>query len=363
MSVRVPVREDLAGLSPYGAPQLEAPVRLNTNETPTPPPAAFYESVRRCLGDLELNRYPDRQVTRLRERLAAVEELDASQVWVANGSNEVLLHLLLAYGGPGRHVLVFRPGYSAHPLIARVAGATVITHDLDDRFRLDPARARTAVGAHDPDVVVVAHPNNPTGLPVPTAAIRALHDAGRALVIVDEAYIEFGGETARGLVNSLPRLAVTRTFSKAYRLAGLRLGYLLAPEWVVEDLKRVRLPYHVDTIKQVAARAALDLGASMLDHVADVTAERDRLHAALAQLDGVTAWPSVANFVLFRAVVDRLFERLLDRGVLVRDFSGEPRLGGCLRVTVGTREENDAFLAALDAVLAEDTARDRHTRP
>ncbi|MBW3576443.1 MAG: histidinol-phosphate transaminase [Actinobacteria bacterium] len=351
---RVPVRDDLVGVEPYGAPQLDVPVRLNTNETAEPPPPEFEDAVRARLGGLGLHRYPDRCVRELRTRLADLERLDASRVWVANGSNEVLLQLFLAYGGPGRRLLLFRPGYSAHPLIARVAVTDVVEEDLPDDFRLDADLAGAAVRRHRPDLVTVAHPNNPTGLPVSLDAVRALHDAGDALVIVDEAYVEFGAASARELLDGLPRMVVTRTFSKAYRLAGLRLGYLLAHDWVVNDLRRVRLPYHLDTVKQVAALAALDLGPAMLTHIPRVTAERARVAAALEALPDVTVFRSSANFLLFRSDVADLFQRLLDRGVLVRDFSTRPRLEGCLRVSVGTVQENDRFLEALRAALGAD---------
>ena len=350
-----PVRSDLADLEPYGAPQLDVPVRLNTNETAEPPPPAFEALLAQRLHDLQLHRYPDRRATVLRAQLAETEQLDPQRVWVANGSNEILLQLFLAYGGVGRTLLLLRPGYSAHPLIARVAGTTSVEHDLPDDLTLTAEVAHAAVREHEPDLVCVAHPNNPTGIPVGVDALRALHDAGAALVIVDEAYVEFGATSARALLDELPRLVITRTFSKAYRLAGLRLGYLLAHDWVIDDLRRVRLPYHLDTIKQIAALVALELGPAMLAHVPQVIAERARVEAALAAMPGVRTYPSAANFLLVHSEVSGLFERLLDHGVLVRDFSTRPRLEGCVRVTIGTAAENDAFLAALGEVLGDAT--------
>ncbi len=352
MSGPVPVRPDLAGISPYGAPQLDVPVRLNTNETAEPPPAAYLAEVARRIRELPLHRYPDRPATALRTALAALFDLTPDRVWAANGSNEVLLQLFQAYGGPGRRVLLFRPGYSAHPLIAQVANTEVVEHDLPDDFRLTPEVAVDAVERHDPDIVCVANPNNPSGVPTSLDAVRALHDAGRGLVILDEAYVEFGGESARPLLDELPRLVVTRTFSKAYRLAGLRLGYLLAHDWVIDDIRKVRLPYHLDALKQVAALAAIELRDSLLDHIPRVAAERDRIAASLGAISGVDVWPSTGNFLLFRTAVPDLFDQLLARGILVRDFSTKPRLEGCLRVTVGTPAENDAFLAAVREVVA-----------
>ncbi|MGH3665586.1 MAG: histidinol-phosphate transaminase [Egibacteraceae bacterium] len=354
---RVPVRADLADVSPYGAPQLDVPVRLNTNETPYPPPPAFFEQLAKRLPALNLHRYPDRRAWALRTALGERFGLPPERIWAANGSNEVLQQLFLAYGGAGRRLLLFRPGYSAHPLIARVSGTEVVTADLDEGFGLPVDIAGAAVEHHDPDIVCVASPNNPTGMTVDLAALRTLHDAGRALVVVDEAYVELAGDdaSAAALLDQLPRLVVCRTFSKAWRLAGLRLGYLLARDWVVDDLRKVRLPYHLDALTQEAGVVACELADEVTAHVAALTAERDRLLAALTEMEGVHVWPSRANFLLLRTDTDgaELFRRLLDRGVLVRDVSALPRLAGCLRVSVGTRHENTAFLAALEASLSD----------
>jgi histidinol-phosphate aminotransferase len=209
-----------------------------------------------------------------------------------------------------------------------------------------------AIAAHDPDLVVLANPNNPTGVPVPLDLVERVHDTTEGLVIVDEAYVEFGGGSAVTRLDGLDRLVVVRTFSKAFRLAGLRLGYMYGPAWVVDDVRRVRLPYHLDAVKQVAAGIALEREASFLDHRLRVAAQRERIVTHLSRLDGVRVWPSVANFVLFRVGdASAVFDGLLERGVLVRDFSRAPRLGGCLRVTVGTESENERFLEALGDVL------------
>ncbi|MGH8908953.1 MAG: histidinol-phosphate transaminase [Egibacteraceae bacterium] len=348
---RIPVREDLADIVPYGAPQLDVPVRLNTNETPYPPPAAFCEQLAKRLADLDLHRYPDRRAWALRMALGERFGLPPRRVWAAKGSNEILQQVLQAYGGPGRRLLLFRPGYSMYPLLARATLTESVEADLDADLRLDPVIARAAVEAHDPDLVFVAHPNNPTGIPVGLDAVRALHDAGRALVLLDEAYVEFGGVSGVGLLDDLPRLVVCRTFSKAWRLAGARLGYLLAHEWVIDDLRKVRLPYHLDAMTQAAGLVAVELADEVTAHIATIVVERERLHAALSVIDGVRVYESAGNFLLLWTGVDDLFGRLLARGVLVRDFSRLPRLEGCLRVTVGTPGENDAFLAALGEAL------------
>lgn len=359
MSDRVPVRPDLADLEPYGAPQLDVAVRLNTNETAEPPPAGYLDAVAERITDLELNRYPDRPHTRLRQLLGQRVGLPPERVWAANGSNEVLAQLLQAYGGPGRRLVTVRPGYSMYPVLARVTMTELVEVDLDDAFCWSDDTV-AAVADAAPDVVVLANPNNPTGVPVDLAHVRAVHDAAPdALVIVDEAYVEFSGDgsgtavSAVGALDELPRLVVSRTFSKAFRLAGLRLGYLYGPEWVVDDVRRVRLPYHLDAIKQVAAEVALEQEAAFLEHRGRVASERERVRDGLDAVDGVEVWPSAANYLLFRVADARaVFDGLLARGVLVRDFSTRPRLGGCLRVTIGTRAENDAFLGALADVLA-----------
>jgi histidinol-phosphate aminotransferase len=350
---RLPVRADLADVEPYGAPQLDVPVRLNTNETADLPPAGYLDEVARRIGSLELNRYPDRPHRQLREALARRLGLTMGQVWAANGSNEILQQLLQAYGGPERRAVYVRPGYSMYPELCRTSLTPAVEVDLDDAFQFTPDVAQ-AIAAQDPDLVLVPSPNNPVGTPVAHDAIRAVHDTTRALVVVDEAYVEFGAPDASvvDLVGDLPRLVIVRTFSKAFRLAGLRLGYLAAAGWVVDDVQKVRLPYHLDAVKQVAGLVALEQEADFLGHRRQVADERDRVAATLAATDGVEVWPSAANFLLLRTGVDDLFTRLLDQGVLVRDFSSKPRLAGCLRVTIGTPAENDAFLAALRHALA-----------
>lgn len=352
---RVPVRDDLTQVRPYGAPQLDVPVRLNTNETATPPPAWFTERVAQRLVGLELNRYPDRDAMALRTAIGEVVGLPPEQVWAANGSNEVQLQLLQAYGGPGRRVLLLRPGYSFHPLVSRVSGTEVVEHDLPEDLVLTPQAAAEAITTHDPDVVLVVSPHNPAGVVVAEETVRVLHDTSRALVVLDEAYVEFSADPLASvrLLETHPRLVLSRTFSKAYRLAGLRLGYLLANPWVVQDVQKVRLPYHLDALTQVAGEVAVEARADLTTHLAATAAERERVRAALEQQAGVDrVWPSEANFLLLRTHAERVFDGLLARGVLVRDFSTAPNLAGCLRVTIGTPEENDAFLAALAEVLA-----------
>ena len=348
-TARVPVRDDLADIAPYGAPQLDVPVRLNTNETPYPPPREFFARLAARLPDLPLQRYPDRRVSDLRAAIGQRFDRPIEGVWAAKGSNEVLLQIFQAYGGPGRRLLLADPGYSAHPLIALSATTDVVHVPLDEHFELDAAAATDAAKRFDPHVICLASPHNPAGNLVAPDVIRALHDASGALIVVDEAYVEFApaGASAVHLLDELPRLVVCRTFSKAWRLAGLRLGYLLAPEWVIDDLRKVRLPYHVDAITQTAGLVALEMADAMTAHIRAIRDERMWLTERLERITGLTPYPSHANFILVRSARPGLFERLVDRGVLVRDFSHLRGLEGCVRITVGTRDEHEALLDAL----------------
>ncbi len=351
-----PVRDDLTDLTPYGAPQIDVPVRLNTNENPYPPSSrlvqAVADAVARAAGTL--NRYPDRDAVELRKDLADYlgHGLTGGQVWAANGSNEVIQQLLQAFGGPGRLALGFDPGYSMHSLIARVTCTGWASAARDEDFGLDPARAVAAIEANRPDLIFLTSPNNPTGTAAPLALIEAVCAAAPGLVVLDEAYAEFAREgtpSALTLLPRHPRLVVTRTMSKAFAMAGARIGYLAAAPEVVEKLLLVRLPYHLSAVTQAVGRAALALAAEPLATVTILRAERDGLVAWLSRR-GLAVADSDANFVLFGEFGDRraVWQGLLDRGVLVREV-GPPRW---LRVTVGTPEEMAAFRSALDEVLS-----------
>jgi histidinol-phosphate aminotransferase len=349
------VRPDLADLHPYGAPQIDVPVLLNTNENPYPPSPALQRAITGAVGEAAatLNRYPDRDALELRKDLADYlgHGLTAAQLWAANGSNEIIQQLLQAFGGPGRCALGFEPGYSMHPLISRVTCTSWIDVDRDEDFGLDPARAARAVEQHQPSLVFLTSPNNPTGTAAPMEVIEAVCAAAPGLVVIDEAYAEFAREGTPSALTLLPRypgLVVTRTMSKAFAMAGARIGYLAAAPDVVEKLLLVRLPYHLSAVTQAVARAALALAAEPLATVTSLRAERDRLVAWLRGR-GLRVADSDANFVLFGTFEQRrdVWQGLLDRGVLVREV-GPPRW---LRVTVGTPEEMAAFRNALSEVL------------
>jgi histidinol-phosphate aminotransferase len=361
---QLPLRPELQGRTPYGAPQLPAAYRLNTNENPYPLPAALLADLGAALGHaaLELNRYPDRDAVALRTDLATYlsrtsgEPLTPEQVWAANGSNEVLQQILQAFGGAGRTALGFTPSYSMHPIISAGTGTAWVDGHRRADFTIDAAAAAEQVRERRPDVVFVTSPNNPTGTAVALDTITELYDAmsyghGRAgVLVVDEAYEEFaraGTPSALTLLPGRPRLIVSRTMSKAFGMAGLRLGYLAADAAVVDALQLVRLPYHLSSLTQAAARTALAHTDALLVTVDAVKAQRDRIVSALPAM-GLTSVPSDANFVLFGQFSDAsaAWQALLDRGVLVRDVG----LPGWLRVTAGTPEETDAFLTALGEV-------------
>jgi len=355
------LRDDLGDLEGYHSPQVDVAVRLNTNESPYPPPPGFFEAWTGEVGSAAAHRYPDRAARALRSALGDFLGQPAERVFCANGSNEVLQTLLLGYGGPGRRALVFEPSYVLHAHIARITGTGVVTGERRSDFTLDPAGAVRLVDEHEPDVVFLTTPNNPTGMVEPQATVEALVDriAGRSkpgLLIVDEAYAEFSPWTALDLVADGTPLVVARTYSKVWSMAAFRLGFCVAPPAVVEDLEKVVLPYHLSVPTQVAGRVALRFTGEMDARVAAIKTERERVAAALSALDGVEAFPSGANFILFRPTVAdgvATWDGLLRAGVLVRNFARWPRLDNCLRVTIGLPEENDAFLAALKEVLAQ----------
>jgi histidinol-phosphate aminotransferase len=351
----LPLRPELAGLEPYGAPQIDVPVRLNTNENPYSPPDALAADIAAATAQAaaSLNRYPDRDAAALRADLAGYlgHGLTWRHVWAANGSNEIIQQLLQAFGGHGRTALGFEPSYSMHPVIARTTGTTWLDGGRGAGFRLDPRTTADRVRDAAPDVVFLTSPNNPTGTALPLDVVEAVCAAAPGMVVVDEAYAEFAREGTTSALSLLPgfgRLVVTRTMSKAFALAGARVGYLAADPAVVEALLVVRLPYHLSSLTQAAARAALAHTGELLRGVAVLRAERDRLAGWLRGL-GLDVAESDANFVLFGGLADRhaVWQGLLDAGVLIRE-TGPP---GWLRVSVGTPAEMASFRAALSSVL------------
>ncbi|UCR89963.1 histidinol-phosphate transaminase [Mycetocola spongiae] len=361
----LPIRDDLRGQIPYGAPQLSVPVALNVNENTHRIPEQVAQDIvaRVAAAVLGVNRYPDREFLGLRTRLAeylnretgapssaAGPALTAENLWAANGSNEVLQHVLQAFGGPGRSLLGFVPTYSMYSILASGSGTAWIPAQRDADYELTPETAAAAVREAAPDIVFLCSPNNPTGTPLSLETIAAVYDAAPGIVVVDEAYAEFAPDDAASALTLLPgreRLLISRTMSKAFAFAGVRLGYLAADPAVIDALRLVRLPYHLSALTQAAAEAALDHSDAMLAMVDDIRGQRDRIVTELTEL-GYTPHRSHSNFVLFGGVEDpaATFQALLDQGILIRDVG----IPGHLRVSAGTASETGAFLDALRAL-------------
>lgn len=354
----LPLRDELRGATPYGAPQFDVPAQLNTNENPYPPSERVVAAISAAVGDAArtLNRYPDRDAVALRRDLAAYLSADGGvplgvdEVWAANGSNEIMLQLLQAFGGPGRTAVSFAPTYSMYPEFARDTHTHWVLGRRAEDFSLDLPHVLSVLAEHQPSVVLLASPNNPTGTALPLADIEAVVTAAPGVVVIDEAYGEFRRTdvpSALTLLPSSPRLVVTRTMSKAFALAGGRVGYLAASPAVVDAVRIVRLPYHLSAVSQAVARVALANAAELLAAVDELRAERDRTVDWLRGI-GLQAADSDANFVCFGAFADRrsVWQGLLDRGVLIRETGPD----GWLRVSIGTSEEMAVFRRALEEV-------------
>ena len=351
----LPLRPELRGAKPYGAPQLDVPVALNVNENPYPPSDAVVDDIAKAVADAArtLNRYPDREALALRTG----DGLRPEQVWVANGSNEIMQQVLQAFAGHGRAALSFAPTYSMYPEYARNTETSWVTAPRREDFTIDPGQAVAEIARAEPAVVLLASPNNPTGTALPLDVVDAVCSAAPGIVVVDEAYAEFrreGTPSALSLLPTHPHLAVTRTMSKAFALAGARVGYLAADPAVVDALRIVRLPYHLSAVTQATAVAAVTHADELLGRVAELRAERDRTVDWLRE-QGLQVADSDANFVLFGRFADRhaVWQGLLDRGVLIRETGPD----GWLRVSVGTTTEMTAFKTALTAALAEQEVR------
>jgi len=354
----VPLREELRGIQPYGAPQLDVPVQLNVDENPYAPSEAVVADVAVAVADAArtLNRYPDREFTALREDLAAYlgHGVTPAQVWAANGSNEVMLQILQAFGGPGRTAVSFAPTYSMYPEYARDTMTRWVVGHREEDFSLDLGHAADVIATERPSVVLLPSPNNPTGTALPPEAVTAVCAAAAevgGVVVIDEAYGEFrraGTPSALEVLPRTPNLVVSRTMSKAFALAGARLGYLAASEEICDAIRVVRLPYHLSAVTQAVARVALRHADELLARVDELRAERDRTVDWLRG-EGLEVAESDANYVLFGRFADRhaVWQGLLDRGVLIRETGPD----GWLRVSIGTAEEMAAFRQALREVL------------
>ena len=346
--------DNLGELEGYHSPQVPVEVRLNTNESPYPPPPDFVAALAGAVADTAYHRYPDRGYRALRTALAELHGVSPDQVFCANGSNEVLQTLFFTYGGAGRTAALFEPTYAMHSQIALVTGTALVVGQRDDEFLLPRDEVRRIIEKSAPDLTFLCSPNNPTGRIEPKDLVADVLELAPGLVVVDEAYGQFASWSALSMIEDDVPLVVIRTYSKTWSMAGMRLGYLVGPRAVVAELDKRVLPYHLDTVKQAAGRLALAFTDDMESRVTALVSERERLAAALAVLP-VKAWPSEANFILFRPLEqpgDEVWQALVERSVLVRNCDTWPRLQGCLRVTIGTPEEDDRFLSALTDVLS-----------
>jgi histidinol-phosphate aminotransferase len=354
MSALPPIRPDLSLTEGYHSPQVEAEVRLNTNESPFPPPEKWSSDFLHALADVAFHRYPDRPATELRAAIAALHDVTPEEVFCANGSNEVLQCLLLAYGGPGRTAVLFEPTYALHSHISRLTGTAVVEGGRTEDFRIDPQEAGALIEREQPEITFLCSPNNPTGRAEPRETVAGILEVAPGLVVVDEAYGQFSSWSALDMRGAdHPGLVVTRTFSKTWAMAGARLGYLVADPEVVLACEAVVLPYHLSAQTQLAGLLALEYTDEMEARVACIAEERGRVAAALGNLP-VESWPSDANFILFRPLhddADTVWSGLLERSVLIRNCASWDGLLGCLRVTIGRPDENDRFLSALEECL------------
>ncbi|TLM74073.1 histidinol-phosphate transaminase [Pseudarthrobacter sp. NamB4] len=360
---RLPLRSNLRGLTPYGAPQLNVPILLNVNENTHGVPADVRAAITKAVSEAAagLNRYPDREFTELRKALAEYlgHGLDESNLWAANGSNEVLQQILQAFGGPGRRALGFPPTYSMYPLLATGTDTEYIVGKRAEGYDLSAESAARQVEELHPNIVFLCSPNNPTGTGLGLDVVEAVYEAGEAsqtIVIVDEAYHEFAHDGTPSALTLLPgreRLIVSRTMSKAFALAGARLGYMAAAPEVTDALRLVRLPYHLSAITQATALAALQHRGALMADVEDIKKQRDRIVAELTRM-GLKPAASDSNYVFFGGLEDphRVWQELLDAGVLIRDVG----IPGHLRVTAGTETETTAFLTSLENILASQAA-------
>ena len=344
-----PVRDDIQDLKPYSVPESGTAIELDSNENPWNLPDDVLKDISETLLSVRYNRYPDTEAAWLKESLVAGYQLQIENVFIGNGSNEVILDLLLAFGGPGRTALIFEPTYSMHTVLTRIALTETVKAQLGEDFELDMAAAGTTIGELKPNIVFLNSPNNPTGNVICANMVEEVCRSGDFLVVVDEAYGEFSGETCLPLIKKYKNLAVVKTFSKAFRLAGARVGYALADSGIISGLEKVKLPYNLNALSQVAAAIVWKKRSAILGVVDEIVAERERVAKILTAMDGATPYPSRANFILFKTAKDAkgIYRRLVTAGVRIRDFSSVPLLVNCLRVTIGTPAENNVFLDVL----------------
>lgn len=344
-------RQDLKTLVPYEAPFFPDVIKLDANENPYGFPPEIMVKVFRDVSPLDFTRYPDAGATALRESLAGYTGVNLENIMVGNGSDEVILNLMLAFGS-GAKFAVATPTFSMYKVHGRIASCEMVEVPRLKDFSLDVKAVKKAASSPGVKLVLICSPNNPTGNAIPRKNIEEIADCAKSLVVVDEAYVEFGGESCIPLLSRYPNLVVLRTFSKAFGMAGLRVGYLLASRPVMDELLKVKQPYNLNVFSQIAAKAVMENLPIFLKRVERILLERNRLFKELSLLPGVEVFPSQSNFIMFRTLLPAgtLFGRMLEKGVLIRNVEG-PALPRCLRVSVGAPEENMVFIKMLGEIL------------
>lgn len=342
----------LAGLTPYDPKYLPAQIMNSANENPCDVDAQLKEQIFEALAKLQFNRYPDPLATELRDMIAQANGLERNQVLLGNGGDELLFNLALTYGGPGRTFLNLPPTFSVYEYNALLTNTAVVNIPRKDDFSIDEQAVINRVAQGDIDYVVVTSPNNPTGCNAPEDFLVKLLEASDALIMVDEAYYEFSRKSMVSYLDKYENLLILRTFSKAFSLAGVRLGYLMGSEKVIREFMKVRQPYSVDAVSQEVGKIIFSNREQFLRAVDGIISERERMLKELADIPGVTPYPSDSNYILFRVEgAAQVWQELFDRSILIRDFSKSKMLENTLRVSIGTPQQNDAFLNALREIV------------
>ena len=350
-----PAAPQLADIEPYDPKYIPAEVMISANENAADVPFELRREIEREVRKVAFNRYPDPLANDLRDLIAEANGLDRDQVLMGNGGDELLFGMALAWGGPGRTFLNMPPTFSVYKNNAQLTNTTIVDIPRLPDFSIDEDAVIARLAQGDIDFTIVTSPNNPSGNLADPAFVKRMCEASDALVMVDEAYFEFSRHTARPLLGSYENLVILRTFSKAFSMAGVRMGYLLGSERVLREFKKVRQPYSVDAVSQAIARVVYANRAEFEKGIDLIIEERARLFEALGAMEGVTVYPSAANYILFRLApaydAGKVWQQLLDAGVLIRDFSRAKGLENSLRVSVGAPEENTRFLEELRNAL------------
>ena len=350
-----PAAPQLASIEPYDPKYIPADVMISANENPLDVPFEIRREVERAIRKVPFNRYPDPLANELRDMIADANGLELDQVLMGNGGDELLFDMALAFGGPGRTFLNMPPTFSVYVNNAQLTNTNIVNVLRRADFTVDEDAVIERLAQGDIDYTIVTSPNNPTGDIVTGAFVKRMLEASDTLVMVDEAYFEFSRYTARPLLEQFENLVILRTFSKAFSMAGVRLGYLLGSEAALREFKKVRQPYSVDSVSQAIGRVIYENRAKFEPGIDAIIEQRARVIDELNTLPSVTAFDSQANYVLFRfdPEIDggQVWQSLFDAGVLVRDFSRSTGLENCLRVSIGTEAENTRFLDALKQVV------------